>query len=236
MKEHRAILSAQMSGSSRMSRALFCLACAERAHGCCWAFQKAHGVSVEPFFRWLETLWGAIAEDSWQGIDLDDASKEIEKAVPRSDEHGSPLATQAQAGLLCLLAAVSALQDKNQGEVIEAANSVVDALDNFVFFVRERLSGQLESPQEYDLLKRELSRQLYDAQFLQAIDSCPKPKLVEWRIENRQYAVPIAVLTKPPHPDTSGRCPSRPPAPLNSPMAQPAEHPPYCAQGHPPFV
>jgi hypothetical protein len=198
MKEHRAILSAQMSGSSQTSRALFCLACAERTHSCCWAFQKAHGVNVEPFFRWLETLWGAIVEDSWEGVDLDDASKEIEAAVPRSDEYGSPLATQAQAGMLCVLAAVNALQGKNQGEVVEAANGVVDALDNFAFFVREQLSGQLESPQEYDLLRRELSRQLHDAHFLQTVSSCPKPKLVEWRIENRHYVVPIAVLTKPP--------------------------------------
>jgi hypothetical protein len=77
-------------------------------------------------------------------------------------------------------------------ESIEAVvNAVVDALDNYAFFVQRLVTGELSSPDDYLLLKRELGKQWADLQFVASDPSAEAVRL--WRIENLQFAVPVAV-------------------------------------------
>jgi hypothetical protein len=193
MKEHRKTLARQVSGCTKRAQALFCLACAERLLGCCWAFQQAYGVEMSPFFRWSDTLFNVVVGGSWELVPLDVASKELVNTVPDSERYGLPLAVQAQSGVLCVLAALRALEGEGTQAVVECSNGIVDALDNYTFSVAQKLSDRAEGPKMYNLLERECARQMHDVAFLRSIGDGSAPSLSEWRIENRQYSVPIVV-------------------------------------------
>ena len=143
-------------------------------------------------------MFKAAMNNVLDGIPMDLAAQQLEDVIPHSDEGGSPLSVQAQAAILCTLCAVRILAGERGDEVIvEAANSVVDALDNYTFFIAETISGRTDSPDDYELLGRECARQLQDCEFLCHGGVHDLSALLKWRIENRQYAVPPAVSVVP---------------------------------------
>jgi hypothetical protein len=194
VKAHRAELTKRMKDCSKKAQALFCLACAERLIGCAWCFEQQTGASLGGFFRWLDTLFVAVASDELGEISLQRAASELEEVIPSGDHDGSPLHVQAQSAVLCALNALSILVGPtDRAPVIEAANSVVDALDNYTYFVGEELANRTDSPENYELLQREIAKQLRDCELLRREVELTKGRILEWRIENRQYAVPAAV-------------------------------------------
>src|SRR5262249_45203030 len=116
--------------------------------------------------------------------------QELEANVPNG---GEPLAVQAQSANLCLMTAFQILADTGQATVVDAANAIIDAADNYEFFVRRRLKNDTQSPTDYPLLTREIDRQLADAVFVRGYERLPPLALVEHRIENLQYVIPPAV-------------------------------------------
>lgn len=193
MKEHRDALARQIDQCSQRGKALFCLACAERLLGCCWAFQQAYGPEMAAFFRWSDTFFDALIAGSWDTLSVETASRDLEVVIPDSDSYGSPLAVQAQSGVLCVLGALGILGGGGTQTVLDCSNAIVDALDNYTFSVAEKLQGRTESPKMYHLLERECARQLTDAAFLASIGDRTDSALSTWRVENRQYSVPVVV-------------------------------------------
>jgi hypothetical protein len=180
-------LAAQLS---EQQRALFCLACAERLAGCCWAFARGRAVPLAPFFDWMEQLALAAATDAWGTLDLLAASAELDAVVPMSDDDGSPLAIQAQAGVICLLSAIAALQGAHSA-CRDSAMGVIDAIDNYVMRMHEHVFGNLSGPDDSLLMDRELALQLSDLSFLRTLEQ-PPGNIAAWRERNLQFAIPIA--------------------------------------------
>jgi hypothetical protein len=142
----------------------------------------------------MDKLFTAATSNAFDDMDLQVAAQQLEKLVPTSDEYGFPLAVQAQGAALCALSAVRILTGQSAAEaVVDAANSVVDALDNYTFFVSETIGRRTASPDDYELLGRERVRQIHDCEFLCHEVALTESSLLEWRLENRQYAVPAAV-------------------------------------------
>lgn len=191
MKRHRQRLLDDLQGYTPSACALFALLCAERLRGCCWAFQEAEKSDMSPYFDWTEELFQLlIRRVEPNGSRLKDMVRHLEGIVPSG---GEPLAVQAQSGMLSLLAAGEILISQNSSGVIDAANSIVDALDNYDFFVRRRLKNDMSSPTDYPLLQREMNRQLADVAFVQLWDQGKSSDPIDYRVENLQFAVPIAV-------------------------------------------
>lgn len=159
--------------------------------GCCWAFQHAHDHDLEVYFRWLDKLFTGALDGALVGLALEAASEELDGVVPMSDEYGFPLAVQAQGGVRALLLAVDALLG-DESSLEEAATCVIEAVDSYTASMFRAITGRLEAPEAYELLTRECVRQLHDARFLTDVDARRPPELVAWRLENRQYAIPIA--------------------------------------------
>lgn len=192
MKEHRKRLGKHILTAT--GQALFALAGAERLRGCCWAFEKEYGTSMEPFFRWCAFLFEQIGAGSeLRREELLVATQEVEGIIPHSDEYGSSLAVQAQSGGLCLLSALLVLAGDEEDVVVGVANSVIDALDNFAHFSRNQILVSDEALNSYELLQREAARQLHDVAVLNDLQSRGMDRLMEWRIENRQFTVPAAI-------------------------------------------
>lgn len=192
MKHHRELLLGELKPLGVRAEALFCLSAAERLRACCWAFEKQTSHGLESYFRWSNALFAALKEESWSSLPLNEAHRELDAAVPRSDDYGSPLSIQAQSALICLVVGVEVLLGTNPRAVVDASNAVVDALDNYVFQVHQQLAGDMPVPDEYLLLSREIDRQLHDLRLLKGIGEIEERGLVAWRLENQQFAVPIA--------------------------------------------
>jgi len=192
MKAHRDALTERMALCGRRGRALFCLASAERLIGCCWAFQAQSGADLKPFFFWTQRLFDALVVDMPANVALDAALEELEQSASHTTD-GSPLSVQAQAGILCAMGAIFVLEGHREDGVVTAMNATIDALDNFTFFVNQQVTGELVSPETYALLDRETALQMTHAAFLQDAENFEASTLTNWRLENRQYSVPIAI-------------------------------------------
>ena len=119
---------------------------------------------------------------------FDELISSLEEIVP---EGGEPLQVQGQCAVVCLLESVKLLTHPDTERIEAVVNAVVDALDNYTFFARRLITGDLSSPDEYPLLNRELEKQEADLQFVAGDPSAEAVR--QWRIENLQFAVPAAV-------------------------------------------
>lgn len=191
MNDHRNLLHSKMSTCSHKAKALFALLCAERLRSCCWAFHCKQPFEYALFTQWNDLVFRALSEAGEPvSQQFYDGIAEIESIVP---EGGEPLAVQAQSGVVCLLSSLELLCGESSERVVAASNAVVDALDNYVFFTRRRISNDRSSPNQYALLSREIDRQLHDLLIAETFEDRTEVELSEIRIENFQYAIPIAV-------------------------------------------
>jgi hypothetical protein len=183
MKEHRQAVISQLGGLTGPARALFGLFAAERLRGCCWVAH--HGTKVwETFTESLEKAFCLLEHIE----SFDELISSLEEIVP---EGGGPLQVQGQCAVVCLLESVKLLTHPDTERIEAVVNAVVDALDNYTFFARRLITGDLSSPDEYPLLNRELEKQEADLQFVAGDPSAEAVR--QWRIENLQFAVPAAV-------------------------------------------
>jgi hypothetical protein len=147
--------------------------------------------SFEPVFRHIDTLLGILpsalpSDPTLLRLAID----EMEAIMPSG---GEPLSAQARSGLICLISACEMLMGSTQVNVVDPATATVDALDNYEFFTRRRIKNDTSSPTDYPLLHREIGRQLVDAEFIKRHQQLQKPHIVDYRLENLQYVIPIAV-------------------------------------------
>ena len=188
----RGVLQERLAVLPSGAQVLFGLLCAERAVACCWAFGKKEGWDVGAFYRGCDFVFEHVStESSMDPEQLNELVGELEDAIPHSDEFGYPLATQAQSGMLALLYCLEFWKSGDLDNVVNAAGSVVDALDNYEYFVQKRLAGRAESPTEYELLDREIRWQI-DCISTLAGETLPGYTL-SLRVRNRAYAIPPAV-------------------------------------------
>lgn len=173
--------------------ALFCLGCADRLLACCWAFEATSGFSLGQFHAWRSSVLNAVIARTWRQQDFIQATSELDELVPRSDDYGSCLATQAQAGVRCLLGAAAALAGAGGSPAAESAELMEDALDNFQFFVCEEAGVSRESLNGTELLQRERSWQRTTVGMLRRLEVMTASQIAAWCAENRQYSIPIAL-------------------------------------------
>lgn len=190
LEEHLKKVEAHAARLSPQQRALFCVACAERLAGCCWAFAAARAANLDPFFEWMEQVVVAAEDGSWGTLDLVAATEELDRVVPVSDDDGSPLAMQAQAGVISLLSAIAALRGEH-ASCRDSAMSMIDAVDNYVMRMHEHVLGTLDGPDDSLLMERELALQLSDLSFLLTLEQTAGG-IAAWRERNLQFAIPIA--------------------------------------------
>jgi hypothetical protein len=179
-----------LSESSPAARAFFALLCAERLHACCWAYQASKGVSLAPFFQGLEELFELLIDGRPADSSLRTVTAELEEII---FEGGEPLPVQAQSGVICLLVGLDMLENPGRTNIDDAARATVDALDNYDFFVRRRISNEAQQPGDFPLLVREMQQQVSDVEFLKNYEELERKSLIEYRIQNLQFAIPPAV-------------------------------------------
>lgn len=191
MKEHRSRLANAFEPNQIQEKSFFALLCAERLRGCCWAAQAATGDDHSYFFQWVDRLFKCFVEREHLTQDeLLEGLEQVESIVP---EGGEPLAVQVQSGVLCLLTSLELLDNRSDNGVVEASNFIVDALDNYVFSTRRRITGDMTSPKDYILLQREVARQNEDVEFAKNLFERSASEVIAYRLENCEFAVPIAV-------------------------------------------
>jgi len=191
MKAHRQHILDKLSDCDGRARAMFALLCAERLRSCCWALQAGHGAHLGACFTHMDALFELL--QSHQAPDpamLRATFEEIEPIVPGG---GEPLCVQAQSGVICLLGAIEAFAGRTRVTITDVVNAIVDALNNYEFFIRRRIMNDTSSPTEYPLLQREIERQLADVAFVRGLEQSDKSRVVEYRLENLQFTVPLAV-------------------------------------------
>jgi hypothetical protein len=192
IKEHCSLLASHLSVGPQWSRVLFAFLCAERLRPCCWVFGKEYSrdteigaFTCERIFNYLMT--GVMSDDL---ILLND---DFPATIHSSDEFGTALAVQAQSGMTALANALE-LCLRDEMELATASGVyVIDAIDNFELFAWNSVaaSGEFRESKEYWLLSTELARQIHQAAQVVEIG---RAELIGLRIENRQYAIPPAIL------------------------------------------
>ncbi len=164
--------------------------CSERLHNCCWSFQKQYlDFDISAYFRGCKLVEQWIQGQS-MAAHIEQLIPQIESTVPNSDEFGGPLAVQAQSGMLALLYTSQACL--GAGRIDSAAGAVVDALDNYDYFIRDQLQQPIINPNDYPLLQRELQWQNEQLDMLVQLADWSSA-LAALRFLNRQFMVPAAV-------------------------------------------
>jgi hypothetical protein len=144
------------------------------------------------FFRWLHSLFQNAMQADVSPEVLSIAKRELESIVPVSDDASSPLMVQAQSAVLCLLDAIDS--GVRSDACVASSDSIIDAIDNYVVSVSHELTCEFDDvPETYPLLEREKARQTHDLDFLARAENLGSVSLVAWRIENRQFVVPVAL-------------------------------------------
>ena len=188
----REALSRRLAPLPVASRVLFSLLCSERLRVCCWAFawHARHDVSAYEHGLALVTSH-LLGTDLVSPQRLREAIAAVDQAVPRSDDFGYPLASQAQAAMVALLCALEDLQNDEPLSSTEAAEAVVEALDNFEAESQLRLSGVAAIHDDYPLLAREVQWHLQVLSALESRASLSLPELTRaLRLGNRNFVVP----------------------------------------------
>ena len=191
MKQHRQIIRDSLSNCTPCGRALFALLCAERLRSCCRVYQNTTSLPVAAYFDDLDAGFASLLKK--KNLSPEASNLAVERLDACVPEGGDPLSVQAQSGVVCLMEALRLLAGGEVEGCIEVVNAIVDALDNYHFFIRRRLCGDTTSPDDYILLRRESDRQLADVRTAKTFDQLSESDLVALRIENLQFAVPVAV-------------------------------------------
>ena len=190
--EHREMIRARTALLAPRARMLFSLACAERLSACCWSYEQTSHAPMGVFYRWLHSLFQSAMQVEVPPEVLCIAKQELESIVPVSDDASSPLTVQAQSAVLCLLDAIDS--GVRNDACVASSDNIIDAIDNYVASVSHELTGQFDDvPETYPLLEREKARQAYDVDFLARPENLGSVSLVAWRMENRQFVVPVAL-------------------------------------------
>lgn len=187
---HQEEIANGLSRSSPTVRAFFAFLCAERLRGCCWAYQASTGVCFAPFFQGIDAFFEMLLSARLADLNWRTARSPLEEILPKG---GEPLPVQAQSGVICFLTALDLLGNGGRTSITDAVRAVIDALDNYDFFIRRRIRNDTQSPGDFPLLLREMDRQLADMELLKNYESLERPALIERRIENLQFAIPPAV-------------------------------------------
>ncbi len=191
MKLHSQTISQELLHSTPRAKALFAFLCAERLRGCCWAYQAIKGISLKAFFHEIEDLFELLLRQNVPNVAaLEARIKQLEAIMPTGEDS---LSVQAQSGVICLVTGLDVLADGKRTGMEDAINAMVDALDNYEFFMRTKLKSDARNSTDYPLLAREIVRQLADAKFVKTYKPPANAALMDYRIENLQYAVPPAV-------------------------------------------
>lgn len=186
----------RLSTLSADGQVFFSFLCAERLVACCWAFSQKESYDISIYSEACETVFAFLS--TGVAVDLqkqDELITRLEEAIPHSDDFGYPLAVQAQSGMLALLYCLKRWRNGASVDVGQASGSVVDALDNYEFFVHEILEGAAESPTEYPLLDRELQWQNETISLLSR-ETLSGSAALAVRVLNRSYIVPPAVVAE----------------------------------------
>lgn len=191
MNEHRDTVRDRSALLGPRARMLFSLACAERLSACCWAYEQTSKAPMGVFYLWLHGLFGDSIDDKVMMESLPKAKRELELVVPVSDDGSSPLTVQAQSAALCLLDAVESRERLDS--CVASSDNTIDAVDNYFACVTHELTGGYDVADSYPLLEREKDRQLRDIDFLALSTNMQSSSLASWRIENRQFLVPVAL-------------------------------------------
>jgi hypothetical protein len=190
----RGALEGRLAALDSQRLTVFALLCAERLYLSCWAFSRQHGAAITGYLRGCDELWRAVVTN----VPLSEAqlavlTGAIDPQVPRSDEFGDPLSVQAQSGMICLLLALDAHGAPSSDAVpmgAEAAENVVNALDNYDYAVRKALLGDTSAPTAYELLARELE---WQQEVIGVLAAGIGANTLALRVRNRAFVVPPAV-------------------------------------------
>jgi hypothetical protein len=194
MRYDRTHLKQTLMQSSIAERALFSFLCAERLHGCCWAYAQIASYDSSAYIAGCNLLYDQLTQESvGDDIALKEMKKKVEASAISSDEDGSPLAVQAQSGVLTLLYAFDSLEDDSLESILRAASYVVEALDNYQYYVHKTLAGISHDPKEYLLLDREITWQRESLSMIMRDSQVTKTQALSLRLLNRSYLVPIAL-------------------------------------------
>jgi len=189
MKKHRQYISEALASCNGAARILFGLLATERLRACC-CVAEADSYAWSCFASILDDAFAVILDPQLSDSRLVDWIAQLEKNVPHG---GEPLQVQGQSAILCLIGSLR-LFDSNDSEASESViNAIVDALDNYTFYIQRFVARDTSSPENYALLQRELSRQLEDVNFVRTYNVLTLAKLIQRRMENFQFAVPVAV-------------------------------------------
>lgn len=116
---------------------------------------------------------------------------QLEDEIPQGDQ---ALDTQGQSAFICLIGSLDLLIEKDIEDIDLVVNALVDALDNYVYFINKQLVAiDSDGADDYVLMQREYLRQLDDAVFVGAFDMLAREEIICRRVENFQFAVPVAV-------------------------------------------
>ncbi len=183
LKEHCERVSGLLASASEDNRQLFVALAADRLRGCVWI--SSFGAPLwNVFENALGSLWGALQS----GHALD--SGDVERILKQMDAHfppgGEPLAAQLQSAFICLTAGLTS-------EIGVVINALVDALDNYRFYVDRSLTGRLDSPENYPGLTREYEYQIGLAARLSGGKALTADELKQLRVSNSEYAITPAV-------------------------------------------
>jgi hypothetical protein len=189
MKTHQQQISVILSTLAPRSQLVFGLLTADRLRCCC--FVACDGSSEwKTFASILDQCFLMACRDRLDLSAIEDAITTLHEACPESGTHSQ---AQGQNSFLCLIQALRLVSGEGLDSIEGIINSIVDALDNYAFFVRRAITGEKTSPESYPLMEREMECQLDDLSFVSKNSDFTQMELNERRILNLQFVIPPAV-------------------------------------------
>jgi hypothetical protein len=154
-------------------------------------YQAVNGVNLKVFFHWSDVLFELLINREFTDVDV--AKKAFQELMTIVPTGGEPLYVQAQSGMICLLTAFDILANGGQTTIKDAINATLDAEYNYYCHVRRRIKNDISVPDNFEFLKNEADRQVKDVAFVKNCEQSTRSDLIEYRIDNLQYAIPPAV-------------------------------------------
>lgn len=190
MNNHRILVTKLLSSCDSRSRLLFGALTSERLRSCCFIACGA-GELWDLYTSTIDDCFHSITSNTDLDKKVIEAAKvALKNFVPTGGEH---LQAQGQASVVCLIESLRFVLDEGEEGAEANVNSVVDALDNYTFYMYRAITGKAVSPDDYLLLHRELQRQLDDISFSVNNKKLSEMDVTNRRIENCQFMIPVAV-------------------------------------------
>ena len=195
-------LEARFDNLPVVPRIFFALLAAERLRACCWAFAKSHNIEVSLYYAGCDLVFDHVIGDSKTSVErLEETTRFLDAIVPKSEDYGDCLATQAQEGLAALLCSMELWMvtawgaHANRGDPVEgfyASSAVVNAIEHFDLFASESVHYPGRESDSSLLLDREIK---WQSQLIDILEDqmVPRTKAPELRLLNRSFMVPPAV-------------------------------------------